>query len=179
MTGFAAALAPLSEGSIVCTVTDSHGNPVPGEGVTITLEGAGRILSGRQLSTDERGKVEFVYEAPSTEGDVLFRVRAAGHELTWDGQIRIHRLIEHDAPESVGPLSATRIKYYLLDDEGMLVTGREMELDLLAGVGQIVDEEPVQEGTGAFTYLAKHTIGGAVFEVRAGSVVIRIPVAVE
>ncbi|MXX18175.1 MAG: hypothetical protein F4Z48_01630, partial [Dehalococcoidia bacterium] len=40
----AAALAPLREGTFVCTVTDDAGNPIAGSRVSIDLEGGGRIV---------------------------------------------------------------------------------------------------------------------------------------
>lgn len=173
------ALAPLSEGTLVCTVTDDAGNPIAGKQVGIELEGGGRIVSGHKVATDARGQARFVYEAASTPGDVVFHVLAAGLVVTMEGHVGVPSHIEHDAPDRVEPLSATRITYSVRDDEGFPIGGREVSTDLLAGVGKIVDEVPYQDGQGGFTYLAKDTPSAAVFEIRVGALWERIPVAVD
>ena len=163
------ALAPLSEGTLVCTVTDDAGNPIAGKQVGIELEGGGRIVSGHQVATDARGQARFVYEAASRPADVVFHVRTAGLVITMEGHVAVPSYIEHNAPDRVEPRSATRITYSVRDDEGFPIGGREVSTDLLAGVGEIVDEVPYHDGQGAFTYLAKDMPSAAVFEIRVGA----------
>jgi len=173
------ALAPLSEGTLVCTAIDDAGNPIEGKQVGIEFEGGGRIVSDRMVATDARGQAQFVYEAASTPGDVVFRVRAAGLVVTMEGHVGVPSYIDHDAPDRVEPNSATRITYSVFDDEGFPIGGREVSTDLLAGVGQIVEEVPYHDGQGGFTYLAQEAPSGAVFEIRVGALRQRIDVAVD
>ena len=101
-----------------------------------------------------------------------------GLVVTMERHVAVPSYIEHDTPDSVEPLSATRITYSVRDDEGFPIGGREVSTDLLAGVGQIVDEVPYHDGQGAFTYLAKDRPSAAVFEIRVGALWERIPVSV-
>lgn len=171
------ALAPLREGLVICVLTDDAGNPIAGQPVQLALEGGGRVLNGPQLETDPTGQVAFAYEAAATPGDVMFHVRAARLVVTMEGHVGVPSHIDHDAPEAVEPLSATRITYSIRDEEGLQIGSREISVSLLAGVGQIVDEEHAPDGQGAFTYLATAR-GAAVFEIRTGAIREHIPVVI-
>ncbi|MCY4670222.1 MAG: hypothetical protein OXC29_19820 [Rhodococcus sp.] len=84
--------------------------------------------------------------------------------------------ITTDAPESVEPLSETKITVTVRDDAGELVGGTNISVRLVDGGGLVEGLEPssdspkrTKDGTASFTYFAPATEGTAVFVIDAGA----------